>query len=121
MSILRDNDPAIVWPNHWDLPGGGIEPGETAEQALWREVHEEIGLQMAGTPFLWQAEFPRADGATSYFFAARITSRQINDIQLGSEGQRWDMMPIRAFCARTDAVHHFRSRVRDCFDQIGWP
>jgi len=40
---LRDNIPTIVYPGHWAFFGGHIEPGETPETGVWREVEEEIG------------------------------------------------------------------------------
>lgn len=36
----------------WDIPGGRIEPQESLASALAREVKEEIGVDITGTPEL---------------------------------------------------------------------
>ncbi len=40
---LRDNIPGILYPGYWALFGGHIEPGETPDVAVKREILEEIG------------------------------------------------------------------------------
>jgi 8-oxo-dGTP diphosphatase len=46
---LRDNIPSILYPGYWALFGGHIEPGETPEIAVQREILEEIGYNLPST------------------------------------------------------------------------
>ncbi|MCJ8282766.1 MAG: NUDIX domain-containing protein, partial [Rivularia sp. ALOHA_DT_140] len=43
---LRDNIPTIPYPGYWAFFGGHIEPGETPEIALRREIIEEINYTL---------------------------------------------------------------------------
>jgi mutator protein MutT len=40
---LRDDIPGIIYPGHWAFFGGHIDLGETPEEAVKRELQEEIG------------------------------------------------------------------------------
>jgi 8-oxo-dGTP pyrophosphatase MutT (NUDIX family) len=43
---LRDDIPNIVYPGHWGLFGGHLDPGETPDIAVARELLEEIGYTL---------------------------------------------------------------------------
>ncbi|MEG4394176.1 NUDIX hydrolase [Microcoleus sp. BROC3] len=48
---LRDDIPNIRYPGHWALFGGHLEPGETPELAVLRELKEEISYAPPSVAF----------------------------------------------------------------------
>ena len=50
--LLAQRPAGKVYAGYWEFPGGKVEPGEPAAQALARELHEELGIDV-GEPFPW--------------------------------------------------------------------
>lgn len=44
---LRDDKPGLAFAGHWTLPGGRVEPGEDATEAIECEIFEELGIRPA--------------------------------------------------------------------------
>ena len=53
--LLTSRPPGKVYAGYWEFPGGKLEAGETVEQALRRELHEEIGITIDAA-HLWKVE-----------------------------------------------------------------
>ncbi len=51
--VLARAGSGVLWARRrrrgggWQMPQGGLDPGESAEDALYRELHEEVGLRRA--------------------------------------------------------------------------
>ena len=64
--LLRDDKPSIPYPNRWDIPGGVVEQGESPEEAIIREMKEEIELDLKD--FRVFKVFPWEDRRETVFF-----------------------------------------------------
>ena len=53
--LLTSRPDGKVYAGYWEFPGGKLEPGETVEQALRRELNEELGIEI-GPAHPWKTE-----------------------------------------------------------------
>ncbi len=56
-------------PGQWEFPGGKVETGEAEEEALRREIREELGCEIAVGPVLLRHEhrYPHLDVELAFF------------------------------------------------------
>ena len=44
--LVGERPPGKSYSGYWEFPGGKIEANETGKEALVRELHEELGIQV---------------------------------------------------------------------------
>ena len=82
--LLAQRPPGKVYAGYWEFPGGKLEAGETPEQALVRELREELGIVVRhASPWLVQEfVYPHAHVALHFF---RV--RAFDGEPVGHDGQ----------------------------------
>ena len=97
--ILCNDQNRLFWgrrvgQNAWQFPQGGIDDDETPEQAMYRELQEEVGLlpehvDLLGSTRRW----------LRYRLPKRFVRRHSHPVCIGQK-QRWFLLRVR--CAESD-------------------
>ena len=91
--LLTTRPEGKAYAGHWEFPGGKMEAGETVEQALARELHEELGIHITQVT-LWRSEQIDYPHAWVELHFCKVTRWQ-GDLQM-KEGQEfsWQQLPV---------------------------
>ncbi len=81
--LMGERRPDKAYPLHWEFPGGKIEAGESAQDALRRELHEELGIEIVDA-VLWDSEIATYSNGMTYgisYFLVRSWSGEITNME----------------------------------------
>ncbi|WP_240722363.1 NUDIX hydrolase [Poseidonocella sp. HB161398] len=111
---LRDDLPSIPFPDHWDFPGGGREPGETPEETALRETEEEFGLRLSASDLRHAtAHRGHEQGWLNWFFAAHLPASTEAAIRFGDEGQLWRLIEPADYLRNPRRIPHLAALLED--------
>lgn len=93
--ILSNPAGKLLWAkrvgqNAWQFPQGGIHAGETPEQAVFRELMEEVGLEAGHVELIGSTR-----GWLRYRLPAQFVRRDRNPVCIGQK-QKWFLLRLTA-------------------------
>jgi 8-oxo-dGTP diphosphatase len=92
--LLTSRPHGKVYAGYWEFPGGKLEAGESVEQALRRELQEELGIEIASA-LPWKVEmvdYPHALVRLHFCKVFAWTGAlQMREAQSFS----WERLPVR--------------------------
>ena len=84
----RDEHP-VIDPECWGFPGGGVEPGESFEEAAYRELEEETGIHLdAGLTLFGEFEVFHVSLGTDDTFQLWVAATGLADADIDCQEGR---------------------------------
>lgn len=94
----------------WQFPQGGMDPGETPEQTMYRELFEEVGLKQKDVEILYATK-----NWHKYRLPRRLVRKDSNPVCIGQK-QKWFLLRLK--CAESDV--NLLSSNHPEFDEWRW-
>jgi putative (di)nucleoside polyphosphate hydrolase len=103
--IIFNDRGQLLWARRvgqksWQFPQGGLDEGESAEQALYRELKEEVGLSPEDVEIVAQTE-----SWLPYTLPRRYQRSGSMPLCIGQK-QKWFLLYLRSPETRIDVKHH---------------
>lgn len=98
--VTNDKDEVLLIKSPrrgWEYPGGMVEPGETIQDALIREIKEEAGVDVAITGFIGlckniEKDIVNIDFSCKYLEGELTTSNESSDVKWVSKQDALEMV-----------------------------
>lgn len=117
--FLRDNKPTIPYPDYWQLPGGGIEKGETPDEAVRRELEEEVSYVPKSLNYLGQVKRPGNKRSYLYYsFVGKIEAGKFKIGQMEGQAIAFFSLDEISKIKITPNVNQYLKKRREVFEKI---
>ena len=94
--LLGQRAPATFYPGYWEFPGGKVEEGETPRDALVRELHEELEIEvLQATPWIVREHVYEHAHVRLHFFRVTAWRGELKDhVHAALSWQRADALDV---------------------------
>jgi 8-oxo-dGTP diphosphatase len=93
--LLTSRPVGKVYAGYWEFPGGKLEPGESVEQALQRELREELGITI-GSAHPWQVELMDYPHARVRLHFCKVFQWQGEFQMREGQAMAWETLPVQS-------------------------